>query len=130
MENNRKRKQGITVDTLADYLKNANLENKSPKLEPQALETQSIPNIQPPTEDKIKSLENTVQFLMERIQKVESELLLAKVVYKEMYKKVNDNSMINKVLADLFEVDIDSYLELPNKKKKSEKINISPNYIV
>ena len=125
MENNRKRKQGITVDTLADYLKTANLENKSPKLEPQPM-----PNIQPPTEDKIKSLENTVQFLMERLQKVESELLLAKVVYKEMYKKVNDNSMINKVLADLFEVDIDSYLELPNKKKKSEKINISPNYIV
>ena len=67
---------------------------------------------------------------MERIQKVESELLLAKVVYKEMYKKVNDNSIINKVLADLFEVDIDSYLELPNKKKESENINISPNYIV
>jgi hypothetical protein len=122
---NRKRKQGINVDTLAEYLKEANLENKSPKLEPQ-----SIPEININPDDKIKSLENTIQFLIQRIQKVESELLLAKVIYKEMYRKVNDNALINKVLADLFEVDIDSYIELPNKKKKSEKNDTSPDYIV
>ena len=124
---NRKRKQGINVDTLADYLKDANLENKSPKLQPQ-----SIPefHLLSSPDDKIKSLENTVQFLIQKIQKVESELLLAKVIYKEMYKKVNDNSLINKVLADLFEVDIDSYLEVPNKKKKNEKNSNAPGYIV
>lgn len=122
--NNRKRKQDINVDTLADYLKETNIENKSPKLSPQPM-----PELPQQHDDKIKSLENTVQFLIEKIQKVENELLLAKVIYKEMYKKVNDNALINKVLADLFEVDIDSYIELPNKKKKSESKTLY-DYIV
>lgn len=132
--NNKRKIVERDIDSLASAVKDINLkyskisneecngytseiEERSPTLQASSeLPVQTVENF-----NETMTLEKRVEMLEERLRKAEDEILLGKVMYREMLKKVNDNALINRVLSNLFEVDVDSYLNPSKRKKKDEE---------
>jgi hypothetical protein len=109
------------IESIDDFMKRATLEDTMPFQFPQPIIETSVENKEDKSDkERILDLENTVIKMSEQIKKMEYEIFMGKMVYRELFKKTGDNALINRVLADLFEVDINSILQ-PNKRQNKKR---------
>jgi predicted hydrolase (HD superfamily) len=102
------------VDELADIMQNSGLFEKQSNTHKESKELS--------TEDRLKEMEK-------RIEKLESDSLLGRLVIKELARKIGDVSMVNKIIGNLFDIDLNEHLNEAKKIKREKENLIPPPYI-